>query len=145
MRYYRTTSHSKYDLKVHIVFTPKYRKHALHGKIRESLRDYIRQTCEELELEIISGKICVDHVHLFISYPPTISISKILQRIKGKSSYKLYQKYPEVKKEFWGHHFWSRGYMSVSSGNITDEMIQSYIDEQEGENIQTLNPRIDFE
>ena len=135
MRKYRSTAHSKYDLKVHLVFLPKYRKRVLIGQVGEGIRDLIRRICIELDVEIVSGKIAPDHVHLFVSYPPYISVSELVQKIKGKSSYKIMSKYPHLRRIFWGRHFWSRGYLAVSSGNITDEMIQEYIERQSGEDI----------
>ncbi len=133
MKYYRTTAHSKYDLKVHVVFIPKYRKRVLTGQIGIKARDLIRQICTEIDVQIISGKVAPDHVHLFVSFPPHLSISNMMQKIKGKSSYKIFGAFPDIRKAFWGRHFWARGYLAVSSGNITDEMIQQYIESQEGE------------
>src|SRR5258706_11286878 len=106
MRHYRTTSHSRYDIKVHLVFIPKYRKKVLYGQVGEATRDLIRQICTEQDVEIISGKVAPDHVHLFVSYPPYLSISELAQRIKGKSSYKLLSIFPHLRKTFWGRHFW---------------------------------------
>ncbi len=135
MRHYRTTAHSKYDLKVHLVWVPKYRKKVLHGLVQEKTRDLIRQICTENDVEIISGKVAVDHVHLFASFPPHLSISDLMQCIKGKSSYKLFSLFPAIRKTFWGCHFWARGYLAVTSGTITDDMIQEYIEKQEGEDL----------
>jgi len=135
MRHYRTTPHSKYDLKAHIVFVPKYRKHVLAGFIGTTARDLIRQICVESDAEIVSGKVAPDHVHLFVSYPPHLSVSDLAQKIKGKSSYKLFSLFPHLRKVFWGRHFWARGYLAVSSGNITDEMIKEYIEQQAGEEL----------
>ena len=135
MRRYRTSAHSKHDVKVHIVFLPKYRKKVLTGYLGERVRDLIRQICSEMDVEIISGKLTIDHVHLFLSYQPYLSISDMVQKIKGKSSYKIMSMFPEVRKIFWGRHFWARGYLAVSSGNITDAMIKEYIEEQQGEDI----------
>ena len=137
MKNYRTTSHSKYDLKVHLVWAPKYRKKVLHGKVGYRIRELIREICFANDIQIISGKIAPDHVHMFISYPPYLSVSKIAQLLKGKSSRKILSENKEIKVQFWGSHFWARGYFAISSGNITDEMIMQYIDDQEGENIQT--------
>ena len=86
MRHYRTTAHSKYDLKVHLIFIPKYRKRVLYGQIGTGVRDLIRQICTEIDVEIISGKVAPDHVHLFVSYPPHLSVSTLMQKVKGKSS-----------------------------------------------------------
>lgn len=135
MKNYRTTSHSKYELKAHIVFVPKYRKQVLHGRIGTRVRDIIREICTSMDVEIMNGKVSVNHVHLFVSYPPYISISKLVQQVKGKSSYKIMHEIPGIRKIYYGRHFWARGYFAVSSGNITDEVINAYIDSHEGENI----------
>jgi putative transposase len=83
--------------------------------------------------EIISGKVARDHVHVFLSYRPTQDISQVMQWLKGISSRILLQEFPHLRKKFWGRHVWARGYLAVSSGTITDEMM--YINEQEGEQI----------
>jgi putative transposase len=59
----------------------------------------------------------------------------MMQKIKGKSSYKLFNKFSHLKKVYWGRHFWARGYLAVSTGSITDEMVQKYIEEQEGQQV----------
>lgn len=135
MRRYRLGAHTKSDLKVHLVWIPKYRKAVLTGEVAIRVRDLIRQIAMEHEIEIISGKVARDHVHLFVSYRPTQNISHIMQWFKGISSRVLLQEFPYLRKKFWGRHFWARGYLAVSSGTITDEMIKEYIDEQEGEQI----------
>ena len=89
----------------------------------------------EHELRIISGKIAKDHVHIFLSYRPNQEVSKIVQWLKGISSRVLLQEFSHLRGKFWGRHFWARGYLAVSSGNVTDEMIKKYIDEQEGEQL----------
>ena len=133
MRSYRLGSHTKTDLKVHLIWIPKYRKRVLKGQVAIRTRDLLRQIAMEHELYILSGKVAKDHVHMFISYRPTQNISKIVQWLKGISSRILLSEFSHLRKEFWGRHIWSRGYMAVSSGNITDEMIQEYIEQQEGE------------
>ena len=72
---------------------------------------------------------------MFVSYRPHQQVSQIMQWLKGISSRVLLQEFPHLKKKFWGRHFWARGYLAVSSGTITDEMVQEYINEQEGEQI----------
>ncbi|WP_041809242.1 IS200/IS605 family transposase [Rickettsia australis] len=122
-------------MKVHIIWIPKYRKRVLTGKVAERARDLLRRICMEHAVHIISGKVACDHVHMFISYRLQITLSKLVQYLKGSSSRILLQEFANLRKQFWGNHFWTRGYMAVSLGNITDEMIQQYIDEQEGEPI----------
>ena len=125
----------KTDLNVHVVFIPKYRKPVLTGDVAVRVRDLLRRIASEHELEIISGKVARDHVHVFLSHRPTQPVSQIVQRLKGISSRVLLQEFPRLRKQFWGRHFWARGYLAVSSGTITDDMIQQYIDEQQGEQI----------
>ena len=120
---------------MHLVWIPKYRKPVLTGEVATRVRDLIRQIAAEHELEIVSGKVARDHVHVFVSYRPHQQVSQIMQWLKGISSRVLLQEFPHLKKKFWGRHFWSRGYLAVSSGTITDEMIREYIEEQEGEQI----------
>jgi putative transposase len=68
---------------------------------------------------------------LFVSVPPHLAISKLLQYLKGKSSYKLMQENKQISKQFWGRHIWARGYFVATSGNITDEVIMEYINNQD--------------
>ena len=131
MQNYRTTSHSVYDLKYHVVWITKYRKKVLYGQVAERLRDLIREICKTKDVEIIKGSVSKDHVHLFVSVPPHLSISKLMQALKGKTSYKLLSEYNELSKQFWGRHIWGRGYFVASSGNVTDEVIMEYIATQD--------------
>ena len=135
MRKYRLGAHTKTDLKVHVVWLPKYRRPVLTGDVAVRMRDIIRQIAAEHEIEIISGKVARDHVHVFLGYRPNQDVSQIMQWLKGISSRVLLQEFPHLRKRFWGRHFWARGYLAVSSGNITDEMVKEYIEEQEGEQI----------
>jgi putative transposase len=135
VRHYRLGAHTKSDLKVHLVWIPKYRKQVLSGEVAVRVRDLIRQIACEHELEIISGKVARDHVHVFLSYRPTQRVSQIMQWLKGTSSRVLLPEYSHLRKKFWGRHLWARGYLAVSSGTVTDEMIKQYIDEQEGEQV----------
>ncbi len=127
---YRKTSHSVYDIKYHLVWITKYRKPVLRGEIGIRVRDLIRQTCVQLDVQIISGHVAIDHVHLLVSVPPQISVSELMQRIKGRSSRKMFQEFGEIKRQFWGRHLWARGYFAASSGNVTDEVIKQYIESQ---------------
>ena len=136
MKHYRLGAHTKSDMKVHLVWVPKYRKRILTGQVAIRVRDILRQIAAEHELEIISGKVSCDHVHLLISYRPNQDISDIVKNLKGISSRILLQEFGYLRKQFWGMHFWARGYFAVSTGTITDEMVNEYIDEQEGEPVQ---------
>jgi putative transposase len=131
MAYYRKGSHSKYDIKIHLVFVTKYRKAIIKGELAKRVRQLIREICLANEVQIIKGHISKDHIHLLLSYPPRLSVAKLAQYIKGKTSRKLLQEYTEIRKKFWGSHIWARGYFAVSTGNVTDELIAEYIDKQD--------------
>lgn len=131
MQNYRKTSHSTYDLKYHIVWITKYRKKVLKGEVAVKVRELIREICKGNDIEILKGHVSVDHVHLFVSIPPHLSISKVVQYLKGKSSRKLLFAFKSLQQQFWGRHLWARGYFVASSGNVTDEVIMKYIEEQD--------------
>jgi putative transposase len=131
MKNYRKTSHSIYDLKIHMVWITKYRKPVLFGNVATRLRDLIREICKSMEVEIIRGHVSKDHVHLFMSIPPHVSVSTLAQRVKGKTSRKWLSEYRHLAKKFWGRHLWARGYFAASSGNVTDEVIMQYIETQD--------------
>ena len=131
MENYRKTTHSVYDLKYHLVWITRYRKPVFFGDVAIRLRELIREICKSLDIEIIKGHVSKDHVHLFVSVPPQLSISKVVGRIKGKTSRRLLSEYRRLSKEFWGRHLWGRGYFAASSGNVTDEVIMQYIATQD--------------
>ena len=131
MQNYRKTSQTTYDCKYHIVWITKYRKKVMSGVIAERVRELIRQICKENDVEILKGHVSKDHIHLFVSVPPHLALSKLVQSLKGKSSYRLLNENKELSKQFWGRHLWARGYFVASSGNVTDEVIMEYIKNQE--------------
>ena len=132
MENYRTGAHSRFDIKYHFVWVTKYRKRLLTGAVGERVRDLVREVCRTNEIEILQGAVSCDHVHVLLSCPPTLSPSKIMQYIKGKTSRKLMMEFKHVQKQYWGRHFWARGYFVATSGNVTDEAIAEYIRGQDG-------------
>ncbi|MEZ5813930.1 MAG: IS200/IS605 family transposase [Alphaproteobacteria bacterium] len=114
MRRYTIGSHTKTDLKVHLIWVPKYRKRVMTGEVAVRTRDVLRQIAMEHELEIITGKVASDHVHMFIGYRPTQNISQIVQWLKGISSRILLSEFAHLRKQFWGRHFWARGYCAIA-------------------------------
>jgi putative transposase len=133
MQHYRKTSHSLYDIKFHIVWITKYRKQVMAGEIAKRTRELTRQICKSNDVEILKGHISKDHIHLFVSVPPHLSVSKLVQQLKGKSSRKLLSEFKTLSRQFWGRHLWGRGYFVASSGNVTDEVIMEYIKNQDFE------------
>ena len=125
---YSTGSHSVYYHRYHVVWSTKYRYDVLRGELRLRIREIIRQVCRELNVEIIKGVLSTDHVHMFIAVPPKYAISQVIQRMKGRSSYRVQQEFPAIRKRYWGRHFWAKGYFSTTSGNITDDVILQYLE-----------------
>ena len=128
MRSYRKASHSVHDLKVHLVWITKYRYKVLTQDIGKRIREIIRQICESKDIQIIKGRVSQDHVHIYVSYPPKISVSEMIRFFKGRSSRKIQEEFPQLSKRYWGKHFWGIGYAAFSSGQVTDEMIQHYLE-----------------
>ena len=127
MNNYRYGSHSIFDIRLHLVWVTKYRYPVLTNKLAIRTRELIRQICEAHEINILSGVVSTDHVHLYVSLPPQLSASKLVMRLKGRTSKKLQEEFPEIRKRYWGQHFWARGYFCVSSGNVTDDIIREYL------------------
>lgn len=132
MENYRTGAHSRFDLKCHFVWVTKYGKRVLTGEVGVRVRNLVREVCRTNEIEILQGAVSADHVHVLLSCPPTLSPSKIMQYIKGKTSRKRMMEFKHIQKQYWGRHRWARGYFVASSGNVTDEAIAEYIRGQEG-------------
>ncbi len=127
----RTGAHTQYDIQYHVVWITKYRKKILTDKIASRLKVLLMQGCSARKIVIIKGKIMPDHVHLLISAPPALSVAQIMQYLKGRSSKKLQEEFPSLRKQFWGQHMWATGYFCRSVGTITNEIIKKYIDGQE--------------
>ena len=101
---YRRGAHSLYDLKYHVVFCTKYRYRVLTGNIATRVREIIREICASNYVDIIRGSLSPDHLHLLLSVPPNLPLSKVVQYIKGKSSRKLLQEFDLLRKKYWGQH-----------------------------------------
>jgi len=125
---YRYGSHTVYKIQYHFVFVTKYRYQVLRGDVGLKVREWIRQTCQAFEIEILKGVVSKDHVHLFVSAPPTLAPSEMMRRIKGRSSTKLFQTFPHLRSRYWGRHFWARGYFCVTSGDLSEEKIKEYLE-----------------
>ena len=104
----------------------KYRYHVLKGEVQVRCRDLVVQICNAENVQILKGVVSKDHVH--IEYPPSISVSDLVKKLKGRTSRLLQQEFPSLGKQYWGRHFWAVGYGVWSTGNITDEMVQEYFE-----------------
>ena len=130
---YRKGAHTVYDLQYHFVWVTKYRYKVLRGEVAERARELIRQICMSRDIKILKGHVSVDHIHILVSCPPTLSPAKIAQYVKGASSRKLQDEFPHLKKRYWGQHLWARGYFCASVGTVIQEQIMDYIEKHEQE------------
>ena len=130
---YQQGSHTIYNIQYHVIWVTKYRFQILKGDVAIRARELIRQTCLSRDITILQGSIGKDHVHVLLSCPPTMAPSKIVQYIKGRSSRLIQDEFPNIKKRYWGQHMWARGYFCSTVGNVTEETIKTYIENQEVE------------
>ena len=122
------TSHSVSKMSVHLVWVTKYRYHVLQGDIQQRTRDLIMQICNSENVQILKGVVSKDHVHVHVEYPPSLSVSNLVKKLKGRTSRVLQNEFPDLKRKYWGRHFWAVGYGAWSTGQITDEMVQEYLE-----------------
>ncbi len=125
---YRRSNHSVSNLTVHLVWVTKYRYHVLQGDIQNRTRDLIVQICNSENVQILKGVVSKEHVHVHIEYPPSLSVSVLVKKLKGRTSRLLQNEFPQLKQRYWGRHFWAVGYGAWSTGNISDEMVQEYLE-----------------
>ena len=125
---YRRNSHSVSHLTAHIVWVAKYRYPVLKGDVQQRCRDLLIQICNSENVHILKGVVSKDHVHMHIEYAPSLSMSVLVKKLKGRTSRILQTEFPDLKKKYWGRHFWAVGYGVWSTGNITDKMVQEYLE-----------------
>jgi putative transposase len=130
MAEYRHTAHATFDLKYHVIWITKYRYKILRGRIAERACDLIRRVCQARDVVIIRGAVWPDHIHMLLSTLPHLAPAKLVQSIKGRSSRKLPEEFPEWRKRYWGQHLWARGYFCATVGAVDEEMIKAYIEDQ---------------
>ena len=130
MREYWTGAHTKHRNMYHLVWLPKYRRKVLKGRVKIKVEEVLRQCADVNRWEIQELNIQVDHVHLLIQLPPSISVSDAVQRLKGLSSRVVREELPEIKQYLWGKDFWADGFFSETVGYCSEETILNYIRNQ---------------
>lgn len=128
MQIQRTSGHTITNLTVHIVWVTKYRYPVLTGEVQKRCRKLLIEICDAEDVKILKGVVSKDHFHMHIEYPARISVSNLVKRLKGRTSRRIQDEFPHLKKRYWGRHFWAIGYGAWSTGNITDDMVQEYLE-----------------
>ena len=124
----RRGGHTISNIQAHIVWVTKYRYEVLRGDIQKRCREIIIQICDAEDIKIIKGVVSKDHIHMHIEYPPKQSISNIVKRLKGRTSRILQMEFKELSKQYWGKHFWAIGYGVWSTGNVSQDMVDEYLE-----------------
>ncbi len=130
MKGLKSTAQTKYDLRYHFVFVPRYRKRVLTGKLKERIGGMIKFAAQINEWEIFELAIQPDHVHLYIGASPKWAPSEIMKIIKGGTSKKIRELFPELDEVYWGATFWADGFFVRSSGMVEDKVISEYVRKQ---------------
>jgi len=130
MEKYWRGEHTRHRLQYHLVWTPKYRKRVLRGKIAVRLKELIYEGCRMNEWWTEEINIQPDHVHLLIQLKPRNSVSEAVNILKGGSSRVIRKEFPELEEFLWGDSFWSDGYFAETVGKVDEEIIRRYIEDQ---------------
>jgi len=130
MKGLKSSAQSKFDLRYHFVFVPRYRKRILKGEIAKRIEGMIRFAAQIHEWEIYELAVNIDHVHLYIGAQPKFAPSEIMKIIKGGTSNKIRELFPELDEVYWGATFWADGYLVKTVGFVTDKVISEYVAKQ---------------
>ena len=125
----RSLTHTKWRCQYHIVFAPKYRRQIIYGKYKKEIGKMIRVICERNDVEIIEANAWPDHIHMLVSIPPKMSISRFMGILKGKTSLMIFDRFAQLKYRYGNRHFWCRGY-HVDTVGRNKAAIAKYIQQQ---------------
>ena len=127
-------AHTRWNCKYHIVFSPKYRRREIYGKLRNDIGKIIRGLCKRKGINIIEAECCVDHIHMLVEIPPKYSVAEVMGYIKGKSSLMIFDRHANLKYKYGNRHFWCRGYYVDTVGKNAKK-IEEYVRNQLQEDI----------
>ena len=126
-RRFRKLAHSLYECKYHVVFYPKYRYKIMQDDVRQYVTQQAHRLCSQKDgVEALEVNVQADHVHLVLSIPPKYAVSELVGFLKGKLALRLFDRFPQLRKRYWGQHVWSRGYC-VSTVGLDEERIRKYV------------------
>ena len=130
----KSLSHSKWRCKYHIVFPPKYRRQVIYNQIKVDIGKILRDLCERKGVEILEAECCPDHIHMLVTVPPHMSVSRFMGCLKSKSSLMVFDRHANLKYKYGNRHFWCRGYYVDTVGKY-ENAIKNYIKNQLQEDI----------
>jgi len=124
---YKHSKHHVYLVNYHLIWCPKRRRPILVGKVKDRLMQIIKNKANQMNIEILAFEVMPDHVHIFVSAYPTITVHKIVKGFKGVSSNVLRKEFPHLLKL---PSLWTHSYFCSTAGNISNETIRKYIEAQ---------------
>ena len=119
-----------YNVGYHIVWSTKYRREVIQGKIETRLKELFQDIASEYNFEIKEQEVMPDHCHVFVSCHPKIAPSILVKLLKGITARKLFLEFPQLKKKLWGGHLWNPSYYLGTVGNMSKDVVIKYIQEQ---------------
>ena len=128
--HYNSNGKTVYACEYHIIWCTKYRRSVLSPTMQEYLKTCISDLQSEVDFKLRAIETMPDHIHILVSIPPHISVSKVVQRLKGVSSRDLRQKFPELTKRL--PTLWTRSKFVASTGGVTLDAIKQYVETQKG-------------
>ena len=127
--YTDSLAHTTWECKYHVVFAPKFRRKEIYGKLKQEIGLILRELCRRKDVEILQAEACPDHIHMYISVPPKLSISSFIGYLKGKSTLIIFERHTNLKYKYGNRTFWCRGYFVDTAGK-NDKVIAAYIKNQ---------------
>lgn len=127
----KTNRNCVYRTAYHLIWCPKYRKPVLQGMVADTLSIAIDNLCRENGWDVLAKEIQPDHVHLFVSIPPSCAVSNAVKILKGSSARMLFTQYPDLRASLWGGHLWSPSYFVGTAGDVSAEVVLKYIERAE--------------
>ncbi|MFG2775632.1 IS200/IS605 family transposase [Streptomyces sp. NPDC048350] len=127
----RTGRHCAFALHAHLVFVTKYRHKVFKDAHLQRIKEIMRAVCEDFECELVEFNGEDNHVHLLVNFPPKVALSKLVNSLKGVSSRRLRQEYPELVRHYWrAQRLWSGSYFAGSVGGAPLSIVRQYIEQQ---------------
>jgi len=116
---------------VHLVFVTKYRRKVITERILYALHSLFASVCADFQAELVEFNGEEDRVHLLVTYPPKVSVSNLVNNLKGASSRLIRKTYPSVRTKLWGSALWSPSSFAGSCGGAPLTIIRRYIEQQQ--------------
>ncbi|AKA07456.1 IS200/IS605 family transposase [Streptomyces noursei] len=127
----RTGRHCIFALHAHLVFVTKYRHKVFNDAHLKRIEEIMRAVCADFECELIEFNGENNHVHLLVNFPPKFALSKLVNSLKGVTSRRLRQEYPELVRHYWrAQRLWSGSYFAGSVGGAPLSSVRQYIEQQ---------------